>query len=163
NKIVIMKDGEVQQIGAPLNLYNNPVNKFVAGFIGSPSMNFIDGNLINKDGLSFQAEDNSSISLSGKSFDFLSNHLNEKIVMGIRPEDFKVDSNQFTGNGSYINAKIEVVEPLGNETFLYFSIKDTQLIARVDSATKIEVDEMLKLHLDLEKIFFFDENEIRLN
>ena len=154
SKIVLMKDGEIQQIGAPLDLYNNPVNKFVAGFIGSPSMNFIEGKIIKDGNLKFFINDNLSIVLSGQLEKKLNRYHSINVTLGIRPESFLINHND--GQTSFEIA-VDVIEPLGNETFLYFTINNNQVIARVNSNININVDDKIKLCPDANKLYFFDE------
>lgn len=160
SKIVLMKDGEVQQIGAPLDLYNNPVNKFVAGFIGSPSMNFIEGKIIKKENLRFTVDENFSISLADGFSKNLVRYDDQNVTLGIRPESFSIREK---GNNSIsFETVIDVIEPLGNETFLYFSINDTPLIARVSSDLNIKVNNKIQLFLDMRKLYFFDGTGFRI-
>lgn len=153
SKIVLMKDGEIQQIGAPLDLYNNPVNKFVAGFIGSPSMNFIEGKIISNNGLSFYVNDDFTISLTEQMVEKLRQYDGEVVTLGVRPESFTIkDENSNVG----FNAIIDVIEPLGNETFLYFTINSHQVIARINADIKVKADECIKLSIDPRRLYFFD-------
>ena len=160
NRIVVMKDGFIQQIDTPLNLYNHPTNKFVAGFIGSPAMNFISGVISNYSGLQF-IESNEGlkidipISLKSK----LEPYINKPISMGIRPENIYnyLRSDIDSSNMVKISTKIEVVEPMGNEVFLYFSTASTQVTARIETQETIPVaGSTIDLYLDFGKAHFFD-------
>lgn len=158
DKIVIMKDGVVQQIDAPLNLYNFPVNKFVAGFIGSPSMNFMEGKITQADGLKFNSTGGGiSLNLNSKHSGLLKNYINKNIWLGIRPEDI-YDAASASAKDSFqkIDANLEVVEPMGNEIFLYFTIDDTQMVARIPAREKPEAGTSRGLYFDTEKLHFFD-------
>jgi multiple sugar transport system ATP-binding protein len=162
DRIVIMKDGVVNQIDTPMNLYNNPVNRFVAGFIGSPAMNFIEGNLNNSNGLQFESRNKILIlKLTENQIEKLKNYNYKKIWIGIRPEEFE-DNNDFTHNSysSSVDVKLDLVEPMGNESYLYFNIDDTACISRI-SAKDIPVSGSIrKLIINIEKLHFFDfENE----
>ncbi len=159
DKIVIMKDGFINQIDTPLNLYNYPANKFVAGFIGSPSMNFIEGTIT---GSSFKTNNGElSLSLNGKYSDKLKPFQNKKIFVGIRPEDiYDSQSASLKPNYTSYNARLEVVEPMGNEIFLYFLIEGNQFIARIPAREKPQPGSQRTVYLDTEKLHFFDgENE----
>ncbi len=157
DRIVVMKDGIIQQIDTPLNLYNHPANKFVAGFIGSPSMNFIQGKLYDDNGLSFSSIGNKlNFRLNDSHLKKLNNFIGKSIWIGIRPEDI-YDSKLFTGsNKADIEVILEVVEPMGNEIFLYFYIDSTQFIARIPAREKPEAKSKLNLTINLDKLHFFD-------
>lgn len=155
DKIVIMKDGVVNQTDSPLNLYNYPSNKFVAGFIGSPSMNFIEGIV---SGSSFKTSGGElSLSFNSKYTDKLKPFNNKKIILGVRPEDI-YDSHTVPTEAHYskYNAKLEVVEPMGNEIFLYFMIEGNQFIARIPAREKPAPGSNREVYIDTEKLHFFD-------
>lgn len=153
DRIVVMKDGIINQVDTPMNLYKNPVNQFVAGFIGSPAMNFIDGKienenyfLSNKGSLKFPF----SNSLKSK----LTKYLNREVTLGIRPEDIEIDNN--FSDKIEILASISIVEPMGNETFIYFQVDDVQFIARVKPAENLRIFDKISLGINPEKIYLFD-------
>ena len=161
DRIVVMKDGIIQQIDAPINMYNNPVNKFVAGFIGSPMMNFLDGKI---EGSVFIGDDNVlKIPLPTEFQNQLANYNGKKITMGLRPKDIK---HVIEGEGnaeSFVafNTSFKGIEPMGNETFLYFSMGDNDWVARVSpDSVVVEKD---TVYLNSHKLHFFDyETEISL-
>lgn len=157
DRIVIMKDGFVQQIDTPLNLYNFPLNKFVAGFIGSPAMNFIEGVIKGTDELHFESLDNSfSIKLPDIYKAKIENYVDKNIYLGIRPEDISntpYSSIEELNNHSFI---LEVVEPMGNEIFLYFSVANNQFVARIPSMEKPKVGSSINLYFNTSKLHFFD-------
>jgi multiple sugar transport system ATP-binding protein len=157
DKIVIMKDGIINQIDSPLNLYNKPTNKFVAGFIGSPSMNFVKGELKKNGEYSFVSEDGKmNIKLSKEHSEKLKNYNGKKITLGIRPEDISMQDPE--GNNSHsIKVKLEVVEPMGNEIFIYFIVSGEQLIARLPSTADIKKNEELDIYMNINRIHFFDD------
>ena len=152
DRIVILREGNIDQIDTPLNLYNSPVNKFVAGFIGSPAMNFINGKIVMKDGLKF-VDDGSVLQLDIKSENLsrLEKYKDKPIIMGIRPEDIHEAETI-----SDFEAKIEVVEPMGNEIFFYFSIGKVQVVARLPSFVDAKMGETLNVSFDINKLHFFD-------
>lgn len=162
DKIVVMKDGVVQQIDSPLELYNNPNNQFVAGFIGSPSMNFIEGSLSQNGNFSFVVNDQVQISFPKKFSSILNNCDRNKIIVGIRPEHFSLSKGTSFSDEAYFKTTIEVIEPLGNETFLYFMIAGRQYVARVNSENVNNIGDLLKLYINREKYLLFDENGNRL-
>ncbi|MEJ5305411.1 MAG: sn-glycerol-3-phosphate ABC transporter ATP-binding protein UgpC [Ignavibacteria bacterium] len=161
DRIVVMKDGVVQQIDTPLNLYNRPINKFVAGFIGSPAMNFIEGKLVLENGLKFVSKQNGLSFQIPDSFD-LKNAINKSVILGIRPEDFVpvLNNNSFPK----VDVNVEVVEPMGNESFVYFVIDDVQCVARISSDIAVKPNQKFSFFINPQKLHFFDvETEQRLN
>lgn len=161
-RLVVMKDGIIQQVGTPKEVYDNPENVFVAGFIGSPAMNFFTGKL--KDGY-FKISDITINVPEGKMKVLREKgYVNKEIILGIRPEDVHdepvfIESSQ----GSTINAKIDVAELMGAETMLYSSITGQDFVARVDSRTDVKPGQTLKLAFDMNKSHFFDvESELRI-
>jgi multiple sugar transport system ATP-binding protein len=157
-RIVVMKDGYVLQIASPLDLYNKPENKFVAGFIGSPSMNFVEGVIQQTNGLHFESlNKNLSVKLEDMHAEKLKNYLSKKVWFGIRPEDIH-DLTDLTVQSNFheFEVKLEVVEPMGNEAFLYFNLDGTQFIARVPARDVPKAQSNRKLKLNKNKIQFFD-------
>lgn len=159
DKIVIMKDGFVNQIDTPLNLYNFPKNKFVAGFIGSPSMNFIYGKIVNENGTTFKSAAGSlKLKLNGNYDSKLKNYSNKNVWLGVRPEDIYDASTTVQKPGfSETNVVLKVVEPMGNEIFLYFDLDGNQFVARVPAREKPNVNAKHQLFLDTSKLHFFDD------
>jgi multiple sugar transport system ATP-binding protein len=157
DRIVVMKDGLVHQVDTPLNLYNYPLNKFVAGFIGSPSMNFIEGKLFADNGLNFVSKANKlSLKLNNSFDDRLKNYVGKSLWLGIRPEDIYESDTYKKGNLAKFDAALEVVEPMGNEIFLYFTIDSSQFVARIPAREKPQPNTKKTLYFDLEKLHFFD-------
>jgi multiple sugar transport system ATP-binding protein len=163
DRIVVMKDGFTQQIDAPLSLYNHPANKFVAGFIGSPAMNFFEGT-VTKDGDLFFTQSNSGMRLRLPSMfeERLTTQFGKEIVFGIRPEHI-YDPRQFgSAEGkAKVKVKIEVAEPMGNEIFLYFTTGGSQCVARVPAHEKPEPGTEIELMIDTSKAHFFDKETER--
>ena len=156
DRIVVMRDGLIQQIDKPLHLYNQPVNQFVAGFIGSPSMNFIRGKLAsNGSGLVFD-EGNVQLALPTGHGDQLGSYLGEEVTLGIRPEDIH-DPDTIGRNVETVEiaAKVEVVEPMGNEVFLNLTTGKTAFVARVDPLHMPQVDQTVRLVVEIDKAHFF--------
>jgi multiple sugar transport system ATP-binding protein len=161
DRIVIMKDGIVQQVDEPLNLYNKPVNKFVAGFIGSPSMNFIDGS-ISDNGEEFRSDSGTlNIPLNDIQKKLLKNYSGQQITTGIRPEDIQDEKEMNSEQSSFvINVELDVVETMGNEIFLYFTLENHQFISRIPARGIPLTKTMKKLFIKTSKIHFFNkENE----
>jgi multiple sugar transport system ATP-binding protein len=159
DRIVVMRDGRIQQIDAPLNLYNSPVNQFVAGFIGSPSMNFINGRLSNNgSGLVFD-EGNVQLHLPASYTDKLNDHVDQEVVLGIRPED--IHDPDTVGKDVEIveiETAVEVVEPMGSEVFLYITTGKSSFVARVDPINMPQVGQRIRLAVEVEKAHFFDKD-----
>ncbi len=158
DKIVIMKDGIVNQIDSPLNLYNYPANKFVAGFIGSPSMNFIEGNIDVNNGVNFKSITGMlSLKLRNGYQDKLKSFNNKKVFLGVRPEDiYDSSNNSEKPNLEKLHAKLDVVEPMGNEIFLYFPVESEQFVARIPVREIPSAGHARDLFIDTDKLHFFD-------
>lgn len=161
DRIVVMKDGVIQQVGAPLEIYNHPNNIFVAGFIGSPAMNFLDV-VLRKDGenyfidaktfkLPIPAEKAASIKNLGK-------YVDKQVVLGIRPEDIEDAALSGHDPATVIEADIDVTEPMGAEVYAYFSSGDNTFIARLEAATEATRRSSLKIGFDMNKIHIFDKD-----
>lgn len=157
-KIIVMKDGLVQQIDTPLNIYNSPSNKFVAGFIGSPSMNFIEGRLFNDEGIKFISNDKELfVQLNEKQCGNLKQRINTGVWLGVRPEDiYNGNDSAIYGDVSEFEALLDVVEPLGNEVLLYFNIGTVQCVARIQAREIPGTGTIKKLKIDNKNIHFFD-------
>ncbi|MCF8240833.1 MAG: sn-glycerol-3-phosphate ABC transporter ATP-binding protein UgpC [Melioribacteraceae bacterium] len=162
NRIVVMNNGLVQQIDSPLHLYNEPVNHFVGGFIGSPAMNFLEGVINNEGALTFSVSEKINIKLPASFSNKLNRFIKNKLILGIRPEHFSLTRINSSEEDFFIEAIIEVIEPLGNETFLYFTIQDKQQVARVDSDANVIIGNKIKLFMNSSRIYFFNENGDRI-
>ena len=158
-RIVVMKDGVVQQVDTPQNLYNYPGNLFVAGFIGSPQMNMVDAVVDVKGNDVYLKVDQTAIKLPpAKAKKLIDGGYNGKtVIMGIRPEDVKDDEMSLSIAGdAVVEAKIEVYELLGAEVYLYFTIAGSNFTARVNPRTTARHGDVVKFALDVEKIHVFD-------
>ncbi|WOO35098.1 sn-glycerol-3-phosphate ABC transporter ATP-binding protein UgpC [Anaerocolumna sp. AGMB13020] len=160
-RIVVMKDGVVQQVDSPQNLYNMPNNLFVATFIGSPQMNVIEATAV-KDGSTVSLKFGShSIKLpeaKGKKV-LEGGYENKTVILGIRPEDVK-DEEMFISSSpdSVVNATVRVYELLGAEVYLYFSVDQFDVTARVNPRTTARPGDTIKVAFDLTKIHVFDKD-----
>ncbi|MDY2628281.1 MAG: sn-glycerol-3-phosphate ABC transporter ATP-binding protein UgpC [Lachnospiraceae bacterium] len=161
-RIVVMKDGVVQQIDSPQNLYDHPYNKFVAGFMGSPQMNILNakcGKAGDQVTLTFGG---GTIKLDKEKSAMLKDYVGKEVSFGIRPEDVHDDPAFIAENPDMvINATIRVYEMLGAEVYLYFDIDDTNVTARVKPDTTARPGSQVKFALDIKKIHVFD-NETEL-
>lgn len=156
SKIVIMNRGRMLQVGKPIDVYDSPGNKFVAGFIGSPAMNFLEAQLI---------ESNGSLWVSAGSFrlpvpDFMTTttaaYKNQKILFGIRPEH--IYDREFLKEydpRNVINARVALIEPVGAFVIIQIKIGQDMLVAQVDSHTQATLDEEIKLVVDMQKMHLF--------
>ena len=153
DRIVIMKDGVIQQVGKPMELYDHPVNQFVAGFIGSPQMNFFD---VTVSGDTVRFSDGNTITLS----EGMQKKLNGRqgaMVLGIRGEDIKVDAQNMELNSeNRQHAVITDTEVMGNENNLYFSFGGTQAVARVSKYEISQIGDQIEFVLMPSKMHFFD-------
>jgi len=154
DKIVVMKDGFIQQIGDPLHLYNFPINRFVAGFIGSPPMNFLNVKIVDEGGRLIADEGNFKIAVTGKNMDLLKPYAGKEVTFGIRPEDLVYTEKDEAGKN--IKTTIEVVEPLGAEIHLYVNTKSHKIIARVPPHHSFKVNEAASFIPNMDKAIFFD-------
>jgi len=151
-RIVVMKDGIIHQVGSPIEIYQKPSDIFVAGFVGSPAMNFISGNLNN--GVFKNNKNDIRLKLNKSVYCDLKKR---DVVIGIRPEDLYLSnvSDQFQSVKFYL----EVIEPLGNESILYFSGTDNQLILRSQKAQiDAKIGASIPIYFDIDKIHVFDQN-----
>ena len=158
-RIVVMKDGLVQQVDTPQNLYNKPNNLFVAGFIGSPQMNFVDAD-ITKEGDAVKAKVGDAVLTvpPTKAKALLdAGYEGKTVTLGIRPENL-MDSQMAVemANPNVIEAEIRVYELLGAEVFLYFDYAGVQMTARVDPRTTAKTGDKVKFGFDMEKTHYFD-------
>ncbi len=153
DRIVVMKDGIIQQIGSPIELYNNPKNKFVATFIGSPEMNFLDVEIKNNKVI---LENKKEISIPKGILKKL-NGRQGKLFMGFRSEDVKLDNlNMELYSDSILNSTIENKEVMGNENNLYFKIGNKSVVARVGKEDIKEIGENFEFVINMNKSYFFD-------
>ena len=159
DRIVVMKDGIIQQVDTPQNLYDYPCNMFVAGFIGSPQMNFLDGSLTKKG-------DQYAVDLGGdliplpkeKTADGkLDAYVGKKVKMGIRPEDID-DEPEFMAKhpDCQLNAEVEVSEMMGAEIYLYLDYKGNKMTARVSPTSKARHGDTVRVAFDQHKVHLFD-------
>jgi len=171
DRIVVMKDGLIQQVDSPNNLYLRPGNMFVAGFIGSPQMNFIDAKIIKKDGkffAQFGSEDTKT--KRGIKYDIplpeskneggvLENYVDKEVIMGIRPEDVHDEARHLEAFADcHIKAKVEVTELMGAEIFLYVNSEGSSLTARVEPTSTARPGDEIDMVLDNNKIHLFDKD-----
>ncbi|MCR5661585.1 MAG: sn-glycerol-3-phosphate ABC transporter ATP-binding protein UgpC [bacterium] len=157
DRIVLMNGGYIQQVDTPLNIYEHPVNKYVAGFIGSPSMNFLEAHLEKRDDGIYAVCKACEALLPDEQSKRLEDYAGKKVVFGIRPEDI-YDSRFARTDGPMVpfKAGVEVFEPMGSEVYLHVDAGGDKLIGRVDAHTEARVGDTADLVLDARKIHIFD-------
>jgi multiple sugar transport system ATP-binding protein len=155
DRVVVMKDGIVQQAGDPLDLYNEPANRFVAGFLGSPAMNFAIVTLVEDADRTHAVGEGMRLTLPASFAARLRPHLGQAVTLGIRPEDLRVVSGE-AGNGLTFEAVVEVVERLGSEILLDLKVGAGSMVAAVEPTVPAKVRERLRLTLNPERLHFFD-------
>jgi len=170
DRIVVMKDGFIQQVDTPQHLYESPCNKFVAGFLGSPQMNFIDAVLL-KQGSKYVVEFGSSDSRSSRGVKYtvevpeskvvpeLANYVDKEVIMGIRPESVH-DEEMYLSNAStgVIECDVDITEMMGAETYLYLTCEGIPLTARVSPRSTAKAHDRIKVAIDPNKIHLFDKD-----
>ena len=168
-RIVVMKDGFIQQVDSPQNLYDYPCNKFVAGFIGSPAMNFIDCTLVEENGNVFARFGENKILIPEGRIAKLTDksYIGREVTLGIRPDDIH-DEEVFIQNypQATVSAYVELIEKLGFETLLYLTIsgkEDENIVARVNPRSTVMMNDTVKMVFDPNRIHLFDkETEISI-
>lgn len=159
-RIVVMKDGVVQQVADPQTIYSSPANMFVASFIGSPQMNFIDCRLSKEDGRIYAEFNNNKVIISedkGKILEDMK-YIDKEVVLGIRPEGISVNMKPNDLKDNDILVKVEVKEMLGSETYLYLDLEGNKMIARVEPNIKVGIGENIHVAFDISKMHMFDKN-----
>lgn len=159
SRIVVMKDGVIQQVGAPKYIYDYPENIFVAGFIGSPAMNFLRATVKNNTVTIGQQ----TIQLTQQQTDMLTaqRYQEKEVVLGIRPEDFTVNNSDVHENTFQV--LVDVAELTGSETMLYTNFEDDAVVATVDAQLQIEAGQRITIGFTMDKVHFFDPTtEIRI-
>ena len=160
--IAIMNHGVIQQCDTPKNIYNTPSNIFVADFIGSPSMNLIEGKLSNQDGkLFFVNKDKVNIPLNNYNFKDKANLSEKKIILGIRPEHIYNEKN--ASDNFEINVKSELAEYIGHEQIITFNFSGQQLLGKFSSTIDINIDKEFELYIDINQISVFDASTEKKN
>ena len=155
DRVVVMKDGLVQQVGEPLELYGRPANRFVASFIGSPAMNFAEV-IVNSAAEALWAEaPGLRIKIPESKSESLRRHTGQRVTLGIRPEALRPANGADPADYAF-DSTVEVVEPLGNEILLDVRAGTHLMVARVDPATRVKVRDAVRLAVDPERLHFFD-------
>ena len=160
DRIVLLKDGVIQQVAPPLKLYNEPCNKFVAGFIGTPPMNFFEGEIAEDGDTYYFTDGDMRIRVRDELKERVRGYVGKPITFGIRPENL-YDKAHCDGvePGGVLNCKIDVVEPLGDEMIIYLSTKKQSMLSKLQAHRMVRPGEEMEVVVDLEKVHLFDERE----
>ena len=159
DRIVVVKDGQIQQVADPITLYDRPVNKFVGSFIGSPPMNFLNGTIVSLDNKLYFQNGPFKVRVNNAASEKLAPYANKEVVFGIRSEDIydKLFASEASPDNT-VRATCEIVEPMGAEAYLYLRCGMNTFIARVSGHVRPGVNQDLDLVIDMGKAHFFDKN-----
>jgi multiple sugar transport system ATP-binding protein len=155
DRVVVMADGYVQQVGDPMELYNQPANRFVAGFIGSPAMNFAKVRIVEEGGAVWATGDGIKIKVPGAAAGRLGAYAGQEVTLGVRPEDMRVANGSDPADLS-IDVEVEVVERLGSEILLDVAIGGINMVASVEPTVGAKMHDRLRLALNPDRLHFFD-------
>jgi multiple sugar transport system ATP-binding protein len=150
SRIAVMKDGVLQQLDTPQEIYKHPANVFVAGFIGSPAMNFFDATVAPADGGYELKAEGIALKLSGEQAKMLERYSGSKVVLGMRPEHLELSAD------GEISALVEVVETLGSELHVYFSTGSRSFVAKLDASSRVNTGDRMRLTIPTGEIRLFD-------
>jgi len=157
DRIVVMNEGLIQQVDTPQNVYDHPTNRFVAGFIGAPSMNFIDCVIAKENGKIYARSPGMHIKIPEKKASLLDGLIDREAVMGLRAENIRYISNRNEHDSeTTFQSKVWVVEPLGSEQLVYLRGESGTLIARFESDVRIHTGDEVELAVDMKKGHIFD-------
>ncbi|MEW6102088.1 MAG: sn-glycerol-3-phosphate ABC transporter ATP-binding protein UgpC [Candidatus Omnitrophota bacterium] len=157
DRIAVMKDGILQQVADPITIYDHPRNKFVAGFIGSPPMNFMKGQILKKNGRMYFTEGKIQVKLVEDMHTKMRPYIGREVIFGIRSED--IYDKLFVSEAppeNIVRVNCEVYEPMGSEVYLYLNTGKHTFIARVGAHDKPQVNQDMDLVFDMSKVHFFD-------
>ncbi len=159
DRIVVLRDGVVQQVDTPLNLYQKPANMFVAGFIGSPSMNFVPGRLVRQDGAFLFDAGTWRVEIPSNLTEYVQPWEGRDVILGIRPEhieDARLRDGALPPSFAVLRAKVDVHEPLGSDVILYLDAGGHSLVARVDARSPAKMGDEVTIALDMSKLHLFN-------
>ncbi len=157
SRVAVMKGGLLQQFDAPQHLYDNPRNVFVAGFIGSPAMNFLDAQIVERDGGLFAEGAGFDLGLPEAIANQVQAYAGQNVILGIRPEDFTSEQMMEGGTpAERMSVQVSVVEPLGSEQVIYGRLEETEVVTQLDPRLAIEPDQELTLYANTERLHLFD-------
>jgi multiple sugar transport system ATP-binding protein len=162
-RVCVLRDGEIQQTAGPMEVYERPANKFVAGFLGTPAMNFFSGNLKIENDSAYFILGNDAVRLPNRMRPALQDYHDKQMILGVRPES--ISRQQFAGQSdNAVSATVDVVEPVGIRTDVYLTHTGGQkFVAGSDPHTRLETNEKVKLHFDLDRVHVFEPGETGRN
>jgi multiple sugar transport system ATP-binding protein len=173
DRIVVMKDGVVQQCASAMEVYERPVNRFVAAFVGTPPMSFLDGRVVQRDGGLVFDEGTARMPLTGRLAERLSGSVDRAMVMGIRPDGFSVeprskpagrDGGSTTAGAAPLSVRITMVEPLGDRKDIYMTTAaQKNLVGRVDAGVSVFEGQELPMYVDMDRVHIFEPGEMGVN
>jgi multiple sugar transport system ATP-binding protein len=154
DRVVVMKDGVIQQCATPRDVYDRPTNRFVAGFVGTPPMNFLEGRLVRDGGRLWFDEGDNRLAVAPRHAALLEAHVDRPLTLGVRPETLRPAGNGPTD--AVLRVQVSVVEPLGDRTDVYVGTpRHPHIVCRVDAQTRVNEGETTSLQLDMERVHFF--------
>ena len=160
DRIIALRDGNIEQVGSPDDLYARPANRFIAGFIGSPTMNFLDAKLVaDADGLAVVPTGGPALKVPAALVDRYRAHAGQDVVLGIRPEDLTNTWSEERGSNEAavpVDLTVEITEPLGSEKLIFSRLGKGEVIARVISASTPAPGTVLRLHAHMDHMHLFD-------
>ena len=158
DRIAVMNEGRIMQVGTPEEVYNKPANLFVAGFIGSPRMNFFDATVVGQDGEVILDAGDFTITLEKDQGEALANYLGKTITVGIRPEHIYVKRHAVPPGvvPAVVSGSVDFVEALGSDTIIHVNTGSRLLLVKIPGTLKVEIGEKLEIVLDLTKLHVFD-------
>jgi len=157
DRVVVMKLGFMQQCGNPLEIYDRPVNRFVAGFLGTPPMNFFNGKIVSENGRMYFDEGDNKILLTEQWNDRLAPYKDREMVLGLRPENLHPSrEGAFAGKQNSLMMKVDVVEPLGDKMDVYMRTKSHEhIVARIDARLSVKENDQLSMYCDVSRLHVF--------
>ncbi len=158
DRIVVMNNAVVHQVGRPLDIYDRPVNRFVAGFLGTPPMNFINGKIVESGGRLGFNEGSNKLVFPADWTERLAPYRDKEMVLGIRPENFSTKPDgPFAGEGNSLKIRVEVVEPLGDKIDVYVSIpSNDHIVCRIDARSGLKEGDELVMYTDVSRLHVFE-------
>jgi len=169
DRVVVMKDGVIQQCGAPLHVYHHPLNRFVAGFVGTPPMNFLEGTIVEDSGRLWFDEGTGRLAVLNKAKAALGSRVGSKVVLGVRPQALRDAARSAqraaaAASDNVLAMEVGVVEPLGDKMDIYLSTaRHPHVIAHVDAHPGLTPRQTIEVEVDLERVHFFEVGELGKN